>query len=341
MSGRTRSRFALTLALALFAAGCGGSHRPRAATSPAPTTAPVTITTGSATTTGAGTNATVSRPPARRRRAKLIAILPAAHRAGRFGWREAAAVRGVAAVWIARVGAFREPSFTVTLLRLNQRVATLALHAGSTQPGGSGWRYGSMVGAGERHRLLAAFNSAFEESYGAGGFVQDGRVGWPLRRGRASVVIYRDGTADIGTWRRGIPAPGRPVAAVRQNLQLLIDHGRIAGQRRQLHSPVLGRSAARAAGRGPLGPGRDGPGRPAVGGRSDALGPRLSRGACVARRRSGDGAGHQPGLGRRLSLRTPARESRGQPLALMPGQADVDSAFLGSYYRDFFTVLAR
>ena len=29
---------------------------------------------------------------------------------------------------------------------------------------------------------------------------EGGRVGWPLRRGAASVVIYRDGIADIGRW---------------------------------------------------------------------------------------------------------------------------------------------
>ena len=75
--------------------------------------------------------------------------------------------------------------------------------------------------------MVAAFNSAFEESYGAGGFEEGERVGWPLRRGAASAVIYRDGVTDIGRWEQTVPAPGRPVEAVRQNLGLLIDAGRI------------------------------------------------------------------------------------------------------------------
>jgi hypothetical protein len=75
--------------------------------------------------------------------------------------------------------------------------------------------------------VVAAFNSAFQENYGAGGFEEGRRVGWPLLRGAASVVIYRDGTADVGRWRDTVPAAGRPVQAVRQNLGLLIDGGRI------------------------------------------------------------------------------------------------------------------
>ena len=47
----------------------------------------------------------------------------------------------------------------------------------------------------------------------------------PLIKGLASVVIYADGRTQIGTWGEGVPASGERVAAVRQNLTLLIDHG--------------------------------------------------------------------------------------------------------------------
>ena len=50
--------------------------------------------------------------------------------------------------------------------------------------------------------------------------------------GAASVVIYADGGADIGSWGTEVPAPNRVVASVRQNLQLLIDDGHA-----QLQSP--------------------------------------------------------------------------------------------------------
>jgi hypothetical protein len=44
-----------------------------------------------------------------------------------------------------------------------------------------------------------------------------------------SIVTYADGQTDIGSWHQAVPAPGRPVASVRQNLSLLIDNGRPAG----------------------------------------------------------------------------------------------------------------
>ena len=134
----------------------------------------------------------------------MIAILPGARRQGLFGWTPAVTVRGQTAVWIARVGAYHESGFTVTLLRFDQRLVRLALHAGGSQPGGANWRYGDSIAQAERRIVVAAFNSAFEESYGAGGFEEGGRVGWPLRRGLASVVIYRDGFTDIGRWRQTV-----------------------------------------------------------------------------------------------------------------------------------------
>ena len=60
---------------------------------------------------------------------------------------------------------------------------------------------------------------------GAGGFESYGRVGSPLSDGLGSIVTYADGLTDIGSWHQGVPAPGRPVVSVRQNLHLLIDAG--------------------------------------------------------------------------------------------------------------------
>lgn len=70
--------------------------------------------------------------------ARPIVVLPAATRPGLFGWTPAVAVGGQTGVWISRVTAFRESGFTITLLRFDQALVTLALHAGSSQPGGVG-----------------------------------------------------------------------------------------------------------------------------------------------------------------------------------------------------------
>jgi hypothetical protein len=116
----------------------------------------------------------------------------------------------------------------VDLLALNQQLVELRLHSGTIDAGSSGWRYGPAITGSERFRVVAAFNGAFRLSTGSGGFEAYGRVAVPPRAGLGSIVTYQDGTTDIGSWRTEVPAPGKRVASVRQNLGLLIDHGRAA-----------------------------------------------------------------------------------------------------------------
>lgn len=130
--------------------------------------------------------------------------------------------RGRTAAWIARSRS------GVGLLSFDQRSLALRLHSGTIDAGGSGWRWGPAIAGSERHRLVAAFNGAFKFSTHAGGFVSYGRVGAPLRDGLGSIVTYTDGRTDIGTWHGEVPTAGGAVASVRQNLSLLIDHGRPA-----------------------------------------------------------------------------------------------------------------
>ncbi len=133
-------------------------------------------------------------------------------------WKPVATVRGQLAAWIAQRSG-------VTLLRFDQHVVRLALHAGSAEPGGGGWRYGDRIGPSEIHRVLAGFNGGFKLNYGSVGFLSYGRVAVPLSAGLGSIVTYRDGTTQIGAWHGGVPAAGKPIASVRQNLHLLVDHG--------------------------------------------------------------------------------------------------------------------
>ena len=237
--------------------------------------------------------------------------------------------------------AYREPGFTITLLRFDQALVTLALHAGGSQPGGTGWRYGDAIGAPERRVVVAAFNGGFQESYGAGGFEQGGRVGWRLRRGAASVVIYRDGTADIGRWRETVPAPGRAVDSVRQNLGLLIDGGRIAptvdaciklcwGD--PLHEqPIVARSGLGITSTGDL---------------IWAAGHNLSVRA-LAEALAGKGVVRAMELD--INPRWVAGYVYGHsphgtgalPIPLVPGQTGIPGQFLAPYFRDFFTVVAH
>ena len=58
-----------------------------------------------------------------------------------------------------------------------------------------------------------------------GGYYTDGKSVIPLRNGAASFVIYRNGTATIADRGRD-DTMGPDVASVRQNLDLLVDHGK-------------------------------------------------------------------------------------------------------------------
>ena len=127
--------------------------------------------------------------------------------------------QGHTAAWIARSAS------GVTLMSFDQRLLKLHLHSGTVDAGTAGWRYGPSVGGAELGKLAAAFNGGFRLSTGAGGFEAYGHVAIPLRDGLGSIVTYTDGTTDIGSWHQGLPAAGKQVATVRQNLTLLIDHG--------------------------------------------------------------------------------------------------------------------
>ena len=118
----------------------------------------------------------------------------------------------------------------VTLARFRGPVS-YRLHSGSADPGSAALPVvlaGPKVRGSERHRLLAAFNGGFLLSAGDGGYEQEGHVIRPLLNGLASLVIDRSGTARIGVWGSGLPRPGESVFSVRQNLRLLVKHGRPA-----------------------------------------------------------------------------------------------------------------
>jgi hypothetical protein len=202
-------------AAALALAACGGS---------APRSATVVVRTSPRTTTGpTRTSSTPApRPAPKPPPPAYPQLLPAALSGGGSGFVPAVRWQGHTAVWVAR------PSSGLALMSFNQGLVVLRLHSGSIDAGTLGWRYGPSVGGAELGRLAAAFNGGFRFSTGAGGFEAYGRVGAPLQSGLASIVTYSDGTTDIGSWHQEVPAPGKTVVSVRQNLSLLIDHGRPA-----------------------------------------------------------------------------------------------------------------
>jgi hypothetical protein len=108
-------------------------------------------------------------------------------------------------------------------MRADTYTTRLVLHAGYEDPGGDQWLAGPAISAAERPDVLAAFNGGFRLNLGLGGFLVLGRGAGAIQPGLASVVTYADGSSNIGTWGHDVPAPGKKVISVRQNLGLLVD----------------------------------------------------------------------------------------------------------------------
>jgi hypothetical protein len=247
-------------------------------------------------------------------------------------WRAVATIRGEPAAWIAERSG-------VTLLRFDQRLLHLALHAGSGEPGGQGWPYGDRIGPSEIHRVVAAFNGGFKLSYASVGFLENGRVAVPLSVGLGSIVTYQNGTTEVGAWHEGVPAAGLAVASVLQNLHLLVDRGVVAPTATSCAIECWGltlgggydvaRSALGITGGGQL-----------VWAAGESLSPAMIAQALV-------GAGVERAVELDINPEWVAGylyvHHAGGPTAVpvVPGQFGIPGRLLSPYSRDFFTVLAR
>jgi hypothetical protein len=211
-------------ALSLCGAGCGRQSSSTVTVSVPQTTGAVAqrprhAGNGRPSGSASATPSPAAPAPAVRRPVGPAVTVP---RQAGSGWSVAATVSGQPAAWIAQRDG-------VTLMRFDQGLLRLDLHAGSAEPAGGGWSYGSEISRREIHRLVAAFNGGFRLSYGSVGFMAGGRVAVPLTSGLGSIVTYQDGGTEIGAWREGVPARGRRVASVLQDLSLLVDRSAAAG----------------------------------------------------------------------------------------------------------------
>ncbi len=198
---RSRAITVLVVASSLGLAGCA-SGNPSAARHATSNAAPSTATS---TTVAPTTTSTTEQP----------------------GWTPVSTVDGAFAVDSQSV---TEPTgHQVTLFRFRAGRVRFGLHVGSIDPPRGGATVtaddGSSIGPDEAPSLVAAFNGGFNANAGAGGFELMGQVLVPLQSGDASLVIDSSGSARIGVWGSGFPAPGELVASVRQNLPPLVVDG--------------------------------------------------------------------------------------------------------------------
>lgn len=117
------------------------------------------------------------------------------------------------------------PTVVVGALWIDQRATALHLIAGTREPGHGPWPGTAQVPLDQRSTTIAAFNSGFLLRDSGGAFYEAGRRAGTFLAGGASVVIDRSGHATLGAWGRDVGLH-RTTYAVRQNLHLIVDHGR-------------------------------------------------------------------------------------------------------------------
>jgi hypothetical protein len=117
-------------------------------------------------------------------------------------------------------------SYVAGLVSIDQRLVTFQLHPGSEDPGPGHWSALPWIPPGSRTGLVGTFNGGFKLDTAGGGFYLNGVTRGVLTKGVASVVYYRNGTIKVGVWGRDLRMTP-DVVGVRQNLKLIVDHGRV------------------------------------------------------------------------------------------------------------------
>jgi len=142
-------------------------------------------------------------------------------------WRVLETVKGQPAMF----GTFLRPdkvhtSYVAGIVSMDQRLVSFQLRPGTEDPGPGNWKAQSWIPPGSRTGLRGTFNGGFKLNTAGGGFYLNGTTHGTLVNGAASVVYYRDGDIKIGAWGSEVRMTN-DVVGVRQNLKLIVDHGKV------------------------------------------------------------------------------------------------------------------
>jgi len=136
-------------------------------------------------------------------------------------WRAAGTVvNGVTATYIASTA-----GGSVGLLWIDPSVVSFRLIPGFRVPEGGPATAADNTPSTWVPRMVAAFNGGFLLKDGVGGYYADHRMVRPLVSNLAAFEITADGRLAVGAWGRDLQLTSKTVV-VRQNLRLLVDHGR-------------------------------------------------------------------------------------------------------------------
>jgi hypothetical protein len=146
---------------------------------------------------------------------------------GEGQWRAVEKVQGEPAILATFLRDATYTSYVNGIASIDQRLVKFSLRPGTEDPGAANWGVPNYIPTGRRAGLLATFNGGFKLDSAGGGFYLNGIYHGSLVTGAASVVYYKNGTVRIGKWGRDFTM-NSSIAGVRQNLKLLVDHGKIS-----------------------------------------------------------------------------------------------------------------
>ena len=154
-------------------------------------------------------------------------VRPALKNEGKF--KSVVAVNGASLVQLAYVRPDAlHTSYLSAVVWISGKHSRLSQHPGTSDPGRlSLWSQAPRVSTSPASGLLATFNGGFKIKDSRGGFYENGHAVGTLKAGAASLVVYRNGATNIGAWGRDFRM-GADVVSVRQNLQLLVEDGKLA-----------------------------------------------------------------------------------------------------------------
>jgi hypothetical protein len=130
-------------------------------------------------------------------------------------------------------------SYVVGVVWMDTNLLTAQLYSGSQVPGGGPFAHQAPISANRSKTLVAAFNSGFMIQNANGGYFTDDKTYKNLRKGAASVVIFKNGRMTVAKWGRDVVMTNQ-IATVRQNLDLIVDNSKEAHGLRNPKSTMWG-----------------------------------------------------------------------------------------------------
>lgn len=119
-------------------------------------------------------------------------------------------------------------SYLAGVVWMSGKHVSFEQHPGTDDPGKLDlWSTGIYAPKDAASGMIATFNGGFKVADSQGGYYQDNITLGKLKNGSASIVVYKDGTQDIGMWGRDFTMSD-DVKSVRQNLKLLVDNGKLS-----------------------------------------------------------------------------------------------------------------